>query len=78
MDSLATPSEKVKTLTVVGAHNCCNSCAKDIASSAKAVAGVKDIDVKAKTDSFTVTGDFDAKELVSALEKAGYHFSIKK
>ncbi len=75
--SLKVKSEKVKTLTVTGAHNCCAACSKDINMTVKSVQGVTSCDVKSKAESFTVTGDFDAKDLSQALEKAGYHFQLK-
>jgi hypothetical protein len=33
---------------------------------------------KVKSDTFQVTGDFDAEELVKALNAAGYHVKVKQ
>ena len=33
---------------------------------------------KPKADTFDVTGDFDAAELVKALNAAGFHVKVKK
>lgn len=69
---------KVKTLTVTGVHNCCGQCNTAIKKAVTAVAGVAGNTAKAKTDTFDVTGDFDAEELVKALNSAGYHVKVKK
>ena len=76
-DSGATKG-KVKTLTLTGAHNCCRSCCKDIKETVKKVDGVKADTAKPKASTFEVTGDFDAAELVKALNAAGYHVKVKK
>ena len=69
---------KVKSLTVTGIHNCCGNCTKAIKAAVKKVDGVKADTVKAKEDTFEVTGDFDAEELVKALNAAGFHVKVKK
>jgi len=74
-DSLATKS-KVKSLTLTGVHNCCGSCCKAIKAAVKTVAGVTGDTAKPKATTFEVTGDFDAAELVKALNKAGFHVKI--
>ena len=42
------------------------------------VAGVTGNTAKPRMDTFEVTGDFDAEELVKALNAAGYHVKVKK
>jgi periplasmic mercuric ion binding protein len=69
---------KVKTLTLEGVHNCCNSCNRAITAAVGKVAGVTGNTAKAKSDTFDVTGEFDAEELVKALNAAGYHVKVKK
>ncbi len=69
---------KVKTLTLEGVHNCCGACNKAIVAAVGKVAGTTGNTAKAKNDSFDVTGDFDAAELVKALNAAGYHVKVKK
>ena len=69
---------KVKSLTVEGVHNCCGQCNKAITAAVGKVAGVTGNTAKAKSDTFDVTGDFDAEELVKALNAAGYHVKVKK
>lgn len=76
-DSGATKG-KVKTLTLTGVHNCCGQCTWGIQAALKKVEGVKEDTAKAKQDTFEVTGDFDAEELVKALNAAGYHVKVKK
>jgi copper chaperone CopZ len=76
-DSGATKG-KVKTLTVTGVHNCCGMCNTAIKAAVKKVDGVTGDTCKAKADTFEVTGDFDAAELVKALNAAGYHVKVKK
>jgi copper chaperone CopZ len=69
---------KVKSLTVTGAHNCCGACCKAIKACVKKVNGVTGDTAKPKAESFEVTGDFDAAELVKALEADGFHVKVKK
>jgi copper chaperone CopZ len=76
-DSGATKG-KVKSLTLTGIHNCCGQCCKGIKETVKKVDGVTGEDAKPKADTFTVTGDFDAAELVKALNAAGFHVKVKK
>jgi copper chaperone CopZ len=69
---------KVEKLTLTGVHNCCRSCCKGIKEAVKKVEGVKADTAKPKEDTFEVTGDFDAAELVKALNAAGYHVKVKE
>jgi periplasmic mercuric ion binding protein len=76
-DSGATQG-KVKSLTITGVHNCCTACCKAIKGTVKKVGGVTGDTAKPKEDTFEVTGDFDAAELVKALHDAGFHVKVKK
>ncbi len=69
---------KVKSLTVTGVHNCCGSCNRALQGAIKKVDGVTGDTAKAKEQTFEVTGDFDAAELVKALNAAGFHVKVKK
>jgi copper chaperone CopZ len=69
---------KVTSLTVTGTHNCCGACCRAIKATVKKVEGVKEDTAKPKEDTFTVSGDFDAAELVKALNAAGFHVKVKK
>jgi copper chaperone CopZ len=69
---------KVEKLTLTGVHNCCGNCNKGLKEAIKKVEGVKGDTAKAKEKTFEVTGDFDAAELVKALNAAGYHVKVKE
>ena len=69
---------KVKSITVTGIHDCCGMCNGAIKATLKKVDGVTGDTAKAKESTFEVTGDFDAQELVKALNKAGFHVKVKK
>jgi copper chaperone CopZ len=69
---------KVKTLTLEGVHNCCGKCNTAITVAIGKVGGVTGNTAKAKSDTFDVTGEFEAEELVKALNAAGYHVKVKK
>ena len=69
---------KVKSLTVTGIHNCCGSCNNAIKKAVGSVSGVTGDTAKPKTESFEVTGDYDATKLIHALHEAGFHAKVKK
>jgi copper chaperone CopZ len=69
---------KVKTITLTGAHNCCNLCCKAIKTTVSKVNGVTSDTAKPKAGTFTVSGDFDAEELVKELNAAGFHVKVKE
>jgi len=71
------PDGKVKSITLLGAHNCCGKCTKAISGAIKSVSGAA-TDAKAKDKEITVTGEFDAKAVVAALNKAGISVRVKK
>ena len=76
-DDSGVKAGKVKTLTLTGVHNCCGNCCKGIKATVKKVDGVTSDTAKPKVDTFEVTGDFDAAELVKALNAAGFHVKVK-
>jgi copper chaperone CopZ len=75
-DSGATKG-KVSSLTLTGVHNCCRSCNSAIKAAVKKVSGVTGDTAKPKAESFEVTGDFEATELIRALHEAGFHVKVK-
>ncbi len=77
-DDSGAPQGKVKSLTLTGVHNCCGQCCKAIKTAVKKVNGVTDDTAKPKANTFTVSGDFDAGELVKALNAAGFHAKVKE
>lgn len=76
-DSGAT-SGKVSKVKVVNIHNCCQACTRDIKKALKTVDGIKEDTATARKNSFEVSGDFDAAQLIKALNAAGYHAKIEK
>lgn len=74
-DSGAKPG-KVKKIEVSGVHNCCGGCTNRIKSALKDVSGAIGSSVKSKETTFTVEGDFDATDLVKALNEAGFHVKV--
>jgi copper chaperone CopZ len=77
-DDSGASAGKVKTLTVTGVHNCCGACCSAIKNTVKKVDGVKADTAKPRATSFTVTGDFDASELIKALNAAGFHVKVQQ
>ena len=68
----AGPDEKVTSLTVTGAHMCCGKCVSAAKKAIASVAGVKSDTVTAHADTFKVEGEFNAKDLMETLAKAGF------
>jgi copper chaperone CopZ len=77
-DDSGAKAGKVKSLTVTGVHNCCNQCLMTIKRTIRKVDGVTGDSGKPKVDTFEITGDFDAAEVIKALNAAGYHVKVKK
>jgi len=77
-DDSGVSAGKVSKLKIVGIHNCCATCTRDIKKVIKKVEGVKEDTVTLRKTSFEVTGDFDAAELIKALNAAGYHAKVEK
>jgi periplasmic mercuric ion binding protein len=63
--------EKVKSLKVEGVHLCCGKCVKAVDKAITSVPGVKSHTATKGAKSFEVTGDFNDKELMTALQKEG-------
>jgi mercuric ion binding protein len=70
------PTGNVKTLSLT-THNCCKKCTVAINKIIKSVPGAEG-EAKAKEDTFTVTGDFDATTLVKAFNDAGFAVTVAK
>jgi copper chaperone CopZ len=77
-DDSGVKAGKVKTLTVTGFHNTCGGCVKSFREAIKDVKGVAGDNAKSKVTTAEVTGEFDAAELVQALNKAGFHVKVKQ
>lgn len=77
-DDSGVKSGTVKILTVNGFHNSCGGCVKSFRAAIKDVKGVAEVNAKAKVSTAEVTGEFDAAELVKALNKAGFHVKVEE
>lgn len=62
---------KVHVLKVSGVHLCCNKCVSGVNDALGKVDGVKANTAAKGAESFEVTGDFSAKDVFAALNKAG-------
>lgn len=76
-DDSGVKAGQVKSLTVTGFHNSCPGCVKSFRAAIKDVKGVTGENAKPRVSTCEVTGDFDAAELVKALNKAGFHVKVK-
>ena len=70
--------DKVQTLKLEGVHLCCGKCVSAVDKAVKSVAGVKEQTATKNAESFEVTGDFNDKEVVDALQKAGFTGKVAK
>jgi copper chaperone CopZ len=63
---------KVQSLKVNGVHLCCNKCVSSATEALEKVPGVKANTASKGAESFEITGDFNAKDAMAALNKAGF------
>ena len=64
-------NQKVQSLQVEGVHLCCGKCVKSVNEALSSVTGVTTNTAAKGAKSFTVTGNFNDKEVFDALQKAG-------
>jgi copper chaperone CopZ len=71
---------KVTKLEVSGVHLCCGNCVTAVKNVLTKVPGIETNTVAAKAETFTLTGNFDAKQLFTELNKAGLagHVAVPK
>lgn len=62
---------KVQSLKVVGLHLCCPKCVSAAQKALATVPGVKANTAEKNAETFEVTGEFNAKDVFTALNKAG-------
>jgi hypothetical protein len=72
------PAGKVKRLQVSGIHNCCGPCCVAIRNAIATVDGVTGDTARPRLTSFEVTGDFNAVDLVKALNGAGFSAQVRQ
>jgi copper chaperone CopZ len=65
------PEAKLTKATVSGVHLCCKKCADAAIAAIKNVSGITKHDIVAKSESFTVEGEFTKAELAAALNAEG-------
>lgn len=70
-DSTGAKGEKVQSLKVEDIHICCGHCVTAINDALETVPGVKANTAKKGDTSFTVTGDFNDKDVFAALHMEG-------
>ena len=76
-DDSGAKAGKVKRVELTGVHNCCGGCNVAIVKAIDSVKGVKANTAKPKQSTVVVEGEFDATEVVAALNKAGFHVKVK-
>jgi len=76
--STGASDQKVQSLRVEGVHLCCGKCVKAVDRAVKSVPGAKDHNATKGAKSFEVTGDFNDKELFTALQKEGLTGKVAK
>ncbi len=70
--------QKVQSMKVEGVHLCCGKCVTAVDNAIKSVPGVKSQNAVKNAESFEVTGDFNDKEVFTALQKAGLTGNVGK
>lgn len=68
----------VQSLTIEGVHLCCGKCVKAVDKAVKSVSGVKEQNAVKGAKTFEVTGDFNDKEVFTALQKEGLTGKVAK
>jgi copper chaperone CopZ len=70
--------EKVKEMKIEDLHLCCNSCVKSVNKVLTGVPGVTGNTAVKGAKTFTVTGDFNEKDVMTALQGAGLTGKVAK
>lgn len=70
--------KKVRSLTVQGVHLCCGECVSAVEKAIAKVEGAKAHTAVKGAKSFEVTGSFNDKQLMQALEKEGLSGTVAK
>jgi copper chaperone CopZ len=70
--------KQVQSLKLEGVHLCCGKCVTAVDKAVRSVSGVKDHTAVKNAESFEVTGDFNDKEVFTALQKAGLTGKVGK
>lgn len=78
IDQSGAEKGKVSSLKISGVHLCCGKCVTSVNDALTKVKGVKGTTAKKGAESFEVTGDFEAKPVFAALNKAGFSGKVSK
>jgi copper chaperone CopZ len=70
--------QRVQSITIKGLHLCCGKCVKSVNETLSKVEGLKENTAAKGVQSFTVTGDFNEKEVMTALQHAGLTGTVAK
>jgi len=70
--AMVAPEGNVHTLKLSDAHLCCDKCVAAVNKAVTAVHGVVGTTAAKDADSYEITGDFNAREVVAALNAAGF------
>ena len=71
-------NKTVQSMTIEGVHLCCPKCVKAVDKAVKSVNGVKEQTAVKGAKSFQVTGDFNEREVMKALQDAGLTGKVAK
>jgi copper chaperone CopZ len=71
-------NKTVQTMKIEGVHLCCPKCVKAVDKAVKSVPGVKEQTATKGAKSFDVTGDFNEKDVMKALQEAGLTGKVAK
>ncbi len=77
-DETGAKKGKIQSLKVSGVHLCCGKCVGAVNEALSKVKGVKGNTASKGAETFEVTGDFKAKPVFEALNKAGFAGTVAK
>jgi copper chaperone CopZ len=78
VDNSGAKKGKVQSLKLSGVHLCCGKCVSGVNDALSKVKGVKGNTAAKGAESFEVTGDFKAKPVIAALNKAGFSAKVSQ
>jgi len=70
--------QKVKSLRLEGVHLCCGKCVKSVNAALSSVSGVTTNTAAKGSTTFTISGDFNDKDALVALQQAGLTGRVAK
>lgn len=76
-DNSGAKDGKATAVTVSDVHLCCGKCVKGVQTALADVKGVTGNTAEKNAKSFEIKGDFNPREAMTALQKAGYSGKVK-